>query len=453
MKYEKWSLGYWIFKQYVRFIDWIIHRKTILTGTDNIPKNKPVVFAPNHQNALSDPMAILLHTKFQPVWLARADIFKKGIVTFLLRFLKIMPVYRMRDGKEQLAKNDLTFSDSIKVLKNHCALALFPEAAHSGKRQMLAHKKAVPRIVFMAEEKADNNLDIHIVPVGIYYSSYWKFNRTVIVNFGQPIRVNNFLDEYKNNASSATLTLRDYLSKAIEPLTVNIKSKNYYSAFENIREIYGNQFLKRVNKKYSIVNRLKTDIVLTNKLDALEIEKPKETETITKITDEYYSLLKKYKLKHWLVDKPDNNFILFALNKLILFLGLPVFLFGLTFNAIPFFTTDIFTRKKIKDRAFWSTFFLASGILFFPIVYLLQLWAVSSLFPEFWLKLLFLFCLPISGKIAFSWYILWLKTWGRGRLLILKTFNKSAWLKLQKKKEILYDKLDSLFVQNTEYQT
>src|SRR5690606_10332368 len=134
--------------------------------------------------------------KFQPVWLARADIFKNKTAAAILKFLKIMPVYRMRDGKENLAKNDETFLSSIRVLENNFALGLFPEAAHSGKRQMLVHKKAVPRIVFMAEEKSKNNLDIQIIPTGIYYSHYWKFNRNLIVNFGKPIRVNEFLDEF-----------------------------------------------------------------------------------------------------------------------------------------------------------------------------------------------------------------------------------------------------------------
>lgn len=446
MKYEKWSLGYWVFKQYVRFIDWIIHNKTVLIGTSNIPKNKPLVFAPNHQNALSDPMAILLHTKLQPVWLARADIFKKGIITFSLRFLKIMPVYRMRDGKDQLAKNDKTFSDSIKVLEKNLALALFPEAAHSGKRQMLAHKKAVPRIVFMAEEKAENNLDIHIVPIGIYYSSYWKFNRTVIVNFGQPIRVNNFLNEYKSNPNAATLTLRNSLRDAIEPLTVNINSVNYYKDFEKIRDIYGRHFSQRFDKKYSTVNRFKSDQFLTKKLDELAIDSKEEIDAITKSVGEYSKLLKKHKLKSWLIENPTNNFLMIALNKLVLLLGLPLFLFGLIFNAIPFFTTDIFTRKKIKDRAFWSTFFLASGILFFPIVYLLELWAVSALLPGIGLKFLFLISLPLSGKIAFAWYIIFQKTVGRGRLFFMTLFQKDQYGKLKKQQTALFDNLDKLIL-------
>lgn len=446
MKYEKWSLGYWCLKQYIRFIDWIIHKKVVLSDVKNIPENKPIIFAPNHQNALSDPMAILLHTKYQPVWLARADIFKKGIITFLLRFLKIMPVYRMRDGKEQLQKNDQTFADSIKVLENNFALALFPEAAHSGKRQMLAHKKAVPRIVFMAEEKARKNLDIHIVPAGIYYSSYWKFNRTVLVNFGQPILVNDFLEEYKTNISSATQALRETLFLAIERLTLNIKSKTFYDDFELIREIYGKHFLKRQEKEFSALNLFKSDKKLCKKLDTLEKEKPEVIISLVNETNTYNMLLRKHKLRSWLIEKPGNNFWMIALNKLVLLLGLPIFLLGFAANSIPLFITEIPVRKKIKDHAFWSTFFLASGILLFPFIYLLELWAASPLLPGIWMKLLFLLVLPLSGKIAFRWYILFLKTLGRARILFIKLLNKTLYLQLQNKQKQLFEKLDT-FIQ------
>ena len=142
-------------KQYVIFADWLIHKKIIVTGKEKIPDNKPIVFAPNHQNALSDPLAILLHTRFQPVWLARADIFKSKFAS------AHSPVHENDAGlsssrrKGKSCKKRQTFSNSIKVLENNFALALFPEAAHSGKRQMLRHKKAVPRIVFMAEEKTE----------------------------------------------------------------------------------------------------------------------------------------------------------------------------------------------------------------------------------------------------------------------------------------------------------
>ncbi|WP_372650387.1 1-acyl-sn-glycerol-3-phosphate acyltransferase [Draconibacterium sp.] len=444
MKYEKWSLGYWLLKQYVRFVDWTIHKKIILNGTENIPQNKPILIAPNHQNALSDPMAILLHTRFQPVWLARADIFKPGFITLALRFLKIMPVYRMRDGKDQLAKNEKTFADSIKVLENNCALALFPEAAHSAKRQMLSHKKAVPRIVFQAEEKADKNLDIHIVPTGIYYSSYWKFNRSVLVNFGEPIMVNDFLEAYNENPSAATLTLRDALEKAIEPLTLNIKSKENYESFELIRAIYGNTFAKKTGREKGFVQRFQSDQQLVKKLDELETISKEKTDEICSAAKRFDTKVRKYGLRPWLVENPENNFRKLGFNKLLLLITLPVFVFGFLFNAIPFIAIDTIVRKKIKDFAFWSSFSLVLGFTFFPIVYLLELWAVSVWLPLWWHKLLFFVSLPFAGKLAFRWYILLLKTIGRGRLFILKTFRKQQWQSLKNQQEQLFDELDKI---------
>lgn len=444
MSYEKWSLGYAVLKKYVQFADWLIYKKIIITGIEKIPAQKPIVFAPNHQNALSDPLAILLNTKFQPVWLARADIFKNKTAAAILKFLKIMPVYRMRDGKENLAKNDETFASSVKVLENHFALGLFPEAAHSGKRQMLVHKKAVPRIVFMAEEKAGHNLDIQIIPTGIFYSHYWKFNRTLIVNFGNPIPVNEYLDLVKTNENTATLALRQRILDEMQSLVLEIKSTKYYDDFETIREIYGPHFLNRQNQKYSALNLFYSDRKLVKKLDDLEENHPEETEKLVKDVNDYAAKIKKLKIRNWLIENPNLNLLKIGLNKLILIIGLPVFLFGFIFNAIPFFAIDRITRKKIKDKGFWSTFFLVFGIIVFPVFYLIEFLAVSWLIPGIWLKLVFLVSMPIAGKVAFLWYILFRKTVGRGRLLLLKLFNKKEYSNLFKEKDLLFRRLDEL---------
>jgi len=444
MKYEKWSLGYWCFKQYVRFAEWLIYKRKIVTGKEKIPKDKPIVFAPNHQNALSDAMAVLLNTRHQPVWLSRADIFKPGIITTLLRFLKMMPAYRLRDGKKNLANNDKTFADSIKILEHHSSLALYPEAAQSGKRQMLAHKKAVPRIVFMAEENTEQNLDIHIIPIGIYYSSYWKFNRTLIVNYGDPILVNNYFKEYKENPNAAILLLREKIHKAIQSLVIDFKTKKYYADFEKIRGIYGSHFLKRQNKQVSTLNLFKSDQILVEKLDILETEKPEEIDNLVKKANAYNALIKKLRIRNWLVENPKNNILNIALNKLILIIGLPIFIFGFLFNAIPYFLIDTIVRKKVKDIAFWSTFFLAPGLFLFPITYLLELFAFSWLIPGIWMKLAFLISLPFAGKLAFKWYILFRKTAGRSRLLLLKLFNKNKHKQLLNQRKTLMDELDKL---------
>lgn len=445
MKYEKWSLGYWFLKQYIKFADWLIHKKIIITGKEKIPKDKPIVFAPNHQNALSDPMAVLLHARFQPVWLARADIFGKAkALDAILRFLKIMPVYRLRDGKENLEKNEKTFSDSIKVLENNFALALFPEAAHSAKRQMLAHKKAVPRIVFMAEEKSEKPLDIQIIPTGIYYSHYWKFNRTVIVNFGEPVVVNDFVEHYHENPNAAIISLKTAIHDALLPLIVNFKTKNYYQSFEKITDLYGNHFLKRQNKPSNTLNRFSADQLLAQKLDKLEEEQPKEAEYIARKADNLYSTIKKLKLRSWLLTNKKNSYPGFLVSFIVLAVGFPLFVYGMVFNALPFFLIDQVVRKKVNDFSFWSTFFLAAGIILFPLLYLLQILAVSSLIPGFWVGLLVLASWPLAGKLAFKWYILFRKTLGKTRLQMLKWFNKDVYKRLHDEKDELFQQLDRL---------
>ncbi len=444
MSYEKWSLGYAVLKKYVQFADWLIYKQKIVAGLEKIPKNKPVVFAPNHQNALSDPLAILLNTRFQPVWLARADIFKNKTAAAILKFLKIMPVYRMRDGKENLAKNDDTFSGSVKVLENNGVLGLFPEGAHTGKRQMLAHKKAVPRIVFMAEEKAGHNLDIQIIPTGIFYSHYWKFNRTLIVNIGDPIPVNEYLEQAKTNENATTLALRQRILDELQKQVIEIKSTKYYYDFENICEIYGRHYLTIQNQKYSALNLFHSDQKLVKKLDTLEKNNPEETEMLVQAVKNYATQIKKLKIRNWLVENPNLNLLKLGLNKLVLILGLPVFLFGFIFNAIPFFAIDKITRKKIKDKGFWSTFFLVLGIIVFPIFYLIEFLAVSWLIPGIWLELAFLVAMPIAGKVAFLWYILLRKTVGRGRLLLLKFFYRKEYENFFKEKDLLFRKLDEL---------
>jgi 1-acyl-sn-glycerol-3-phosphate acyltransferase len=446
MKYEEWSLGYWFLKKYISLADWLIHKKTLITGKEKIPENKPIVFAPNHQNGLSDPMAVLLNTRFQPVWLGRADLFGKSkLVDIILRFLKIMPVYRLRDGKENLEKNEKTFANSIKVLENNFALALFPEAAHSARQQMLIHKKAVPRIVFMAEEKSGNMLDIQIIPTGIYYSSYWKFNRTVIVNFGDPIPAKDYLEQYHENPNLATIALKTKIHKSILPLIINFKTKRFYNEFESIRNIYGPHFLRKQNWKFSPLNRFKSDQVLANKLDNLETEKPKETEQIAKEAGSLFSKIKSLKLRSWLIDVTPRQHVAKIISTIpVLILGLPVFLYGFIFNALPFFIIDKSVRRKVKDFSFWSTFFLGAGIIVFPILYLLELLAMSWIIPGIWMKILFLVSLPLTGKLAFKWFIMFRKTIGMFRYLWLKKFNPKIYHQLLKEKQSLTKKLDSL---------
>lgn len=126
---EKFDIFYQLLKKYVDFWhNYIFYRRVIVLGKDTVDFSVPTIFAPNHQNALMDAMAVLCTLDRQLIFLARADIFRKKFVAKILYFLKMLPVYRIRDGFEAVKQNDDTFRDTLRVMENRNGVVILPEA-------------------------------------------------------------------------------------------------------------------------------------------------------------------------------------------------------------------------------------------------------------------------------------------------------------------------------------
>ena len=161
---EKYSAGYTILKTAANF--WhnkFFYRKVIVIGRENINPEDHLIYAPNHQNALMDALAVLFTLKGQPVFLARADIFRSKVMASILYFLKILPVYRIRDGYDNLKSNDWIFQKTIDVLRNKNGLVILPEGSHVGTRRLRQLKKGICRIAFQADEATGFKMNIKIV--------------------------------------------------------------------------------------------------------------------------------------------------------------------------------------------------------------------------------------------------------------------------------------------------
>ncbi|MDR1698879.1 MAG: 1-acyl-sn-glycerol-3-phosphate acyltransferase, partial [Prevotellaceae bacterium] len=222
---------------YVRTLHSLFYKKIAVEGKENIPADCPLIFAPNHQNALMDPLAVLFTARKQTVFLARADIFNNKILAKIFYFLKILPVFRMRDGRENLQHNDETFDIAVRVLESGQSVGLFPETRHNNKRSLLPLKKGVQRLAFMAEEKNDFTLNVKVVPVGINYSNYAEMRATLFVKYGAPISVADYKDEYLENPQKAMISLRDELESRIKPLMIDIADNEMYDTADSIRNL------------------------------------------------------------------------------------------------------------------------------------------------------------------------------------------------------------------------
>ena len=91
-----------------------------------------------------------------------------------------MPVYRIRDGKETLSKNDEIFIRSADVLHDRKHLCLMPEGNHGDKRRLRPLVKGLFRIAFMAQEEFKAEKGVVIIPVGLDYSHYFKIRHDAV---------------------------------------------------------------------------------------------------------------------------------------------------------------------------------------------------------------------------------------------------------------------------------
>lgn len=441
MRYR--SAGYELLRIYVRLAFRLSHRKIVVSGQQNIPKGKPIIFAPNHQNALMDPLALVCTNSLQTVWLARADIFKSKIFRPILNFLKIWPVYRIRDGKDNLSNNEEIFAKITQLLANKQSVALFPEAAHSGRRQMLPHKKAIPRIALEAEAKNNFSLDLQIVPVGISYSHYWKFNRSLLVQYGEPIPVVDFWLDYEVNPQKAQIDLRNLIYEKLCPLVIEIRSPKYYAAYESMRLLAGKAYSqKKFFTKKETLQQFQAEKELIGKLESIEAETPGCFSKLIDQLHEYELDLNEAKCTdHRIENALKAGKFATPFKLLLALLTLPFFAFGLLFNAIPFFVPRALVKRKVKDKIFTSSFNCVLGLIIFPIFYVVVYFVLLK--PRFSLQvsLILIGLMPFLGKAAYSLLYFYKDIMQESKYLFWTKKYKSRIDKLIEKRWILVESI------------
>lgn len=163
-------------------------RKITVVGKENIPKGKPVILVANHQNALIDPLLLATHTQLKPWFLTRASAFKNSFVSKLLNLIRMLPVYRIRDGFSSIAQNEQIFAQTISILAQNGSVIIFAEGNHSLNRNLRPLSKGFTRMALGLLEKFPKKEPV-ILPVAIEYSAHKHPGSRVKITFGPTISV------------------------------------------------------------------------------------------------------------------------------------------------------------------------------------------------------------------------------------------------------------------------
>ena len=220
-------------RSYLRLALFFYYKKIEINYKQPLRANHPRLFLGNHQSGLMDPLIIGTKIGDFSYFLTRASVFQKPWVSKFLQSLLMIPVYRVRDGWDQISKNKAVFKFCSDLLNDHHAIVLFPEGSHNIRRFVRPLSKGFTRII---EETLTNypELNVEMVPVGLNYESIEDFADSVVLNFGIPIASKDY-ENLRLNAS--VLQMKSDVHSALTKLTTHIDVENYDDVLQKLENM------------------------------------------------------------------------------------------------------------------------------------------------------------------------------------------------------------------------
>lgn len=443
------SLLYQLLRHYIKFcLKYFYYSKVEVYTESGIPDDKPCIIAPNHQNALMDALNILAFTKKQPVFLARADIFRQKSIARILGFLKIAPIFRIRDGKETLKQNDHVFESSVGILKRNNILVMFPEGTHGDKEILRVLKKGVARIAFLSEEKNKFLLDVKIIPAGLAYSNYYSFRSKVFIYIGNVFSIHDFADVFSKNPPQAFTSFNEKLGNEMKRVMIHIKDEENYENIQFLRSVYLDHLVHSGQLGISDLKaRFLSSKSMINSLEDLSVKDHIRYEELSGKTGRYKNMLSRLNIENEFLNESNPLLLKPLLILVTLIISLPLFLAGAITHYLPYKIPLWFCNKNIKDKQFHSSVcFALYTLVTFPLFYLI-FFLVLSFSLNFLTAVLATILSPFGGLFAWNYFK------GSGRFMnyfrVCRAFRhqKEDYLQaLHLKKEILQE-IDSLYIQ------
>jgi len=331
------------------------YRHLRVIGKENIPSKGPLIYAANHQNALMDAMAIVCTQKHQTVFVARADIFKKPLIIKILHFMRILPIYRKRDGGNSHDNNQETFEIVDHLLRAGMVHGIMPEGAFSPRKHLLTLQKGIFRTALKAQEAYGTEEGVQILPVGLNWQNPKEFFKDVTIVYGKPISVAEYFPLYQESPAKAYLKMQEKLSEEMRKLMIDIRNETFYETIENIRETFGYDYAEATNRNpNNPKERLEAEQNLVKTLDKLAEKNEPEMQNLEQTFSNYQNGLQNLKIRSWLLRNKKVPWFELLEDFTVLLLGIPFAAFGAILGFLPLTLMKKY-EKLIKDPQFLSS--------------------------------------------------------------------------------------------------
>ncbi len=358
---------YTIFKILLKIPLKVYFNKIYFENIDHLSPGKPLILSVNHGNSFMDAMLLAVFLKRKMYFLARADAFNSPFKRWFLKKINLLPVYRIRDGRENLLKNDDVFKHCYEILANCGVILIFSEGNCVVEKRLRPLRSGTAQLAIDATNYFNNELALEVVPVSINYSNPLQYQEKVWITIGKPLKAGFYVAKNKDR------------NHAIKNLTADLASQlkqNMVIIPDKEDDGFYNMALRTAEINIYETLTAFTQIRLANALTTLKQHDWEAFYDFKIFTMSYQKQLSDAKLDHMVNIHVKPNHVLF-------FMAVPFYALSYFLNYPAKTFISYLTKTQITDNQFVSAVRVAAGLFTFGFSIIIYSLIIGALFKNY----------------------------------------------------------------------
>ncbi len=348
---------------------------------ERVPLTGPVLFTSNHPNSLTDAFVIGTSVPRKVNFVATVQLFRWRAVSWLLSRCGVIPINRIKDDPRAMRSVLQTFEACFRVLERGEAIGIFPEGITHDDPQLKTVKTGAARMALELEHRHHGALGLQIVSVGLTFSAKHTYRSKALVNFGQPIRVADFLGLYAQDRHRGIQELSAEIEHRIQSLMVHLPHLERARVVAAVKRLYLDRLWIGNSVIHEPVPPEAGELLLTQAIaeavDRAFTENPERAADFVCKLDRYEARLRRVHLSdEVLAHFPKRNWMLrqSLVWLAVAVVGAPVALYGWLHRLIPCCAVQWVVKQAAKrpvDHTHVSTATILGGLVIFTAFYTL----------------------------------------------------------------------------------
>ncbi|MFI5245028.1 MAG: 1-acyl-sn-glycerol-3-phosphate acyltransferase, partial [Gemmatimonadales bacterium] len=417
----------------------VYYRLTV--GGARVAPDGPVLLVANHTNSLMDPPLVVVAAKRKVRFMAKYTLFTHPGISWLVKAVGSVPVYRQQDDRKLVSQNFDSFRDVCSALAEGYAVGIFPEGVSHSASRLQPLKTGAARIALGAALKIGRAFPV--VPMGLVFRDRRTFRSAAHVVVGDAFAWDDIAMRGPND-KEAVREMTRRIEASMRSVTLNLYDWADEQLVRCAERVWRAEFPVSTDARDEM-ERLRAT---TNALARLRLGEETRWRPLARALRAHDRMLERMGLTpRTLKEQVTSDVALrWTLSRIPQLAFVPVAAVGFALFWVPREVTAAVAEKlaRTEGEDTVPTYRVLAGFVFFSIWFVL-LAIVSSFFAGVWGGVVVLLALPFVALAALAVGESRRLTWDAVRRFFVLRLQRERVAELRERQSALAGQLRQLF--------